>query len=64
MTREKALQASKLLEEIEAINILNEELANFLAYEQFDALPQGLYTELFQVVERYYSDRQDELDKL
>lgn len=38
---------TKLLEEIETIDTLNEELANFLASEQFDVLPQGLYTELF-----------------
>ena len=64
MTKEKALQATKLLEEIETIDTLNEELANFLASEQFDALPQGLYTELFQVIERYYNDKKDELDEL
>lgn len=29
MTKEKALQATKLLEEIETIDMLNEELANF-----------------------------------
>ena len=64
MTKEKALQATKLLEEIETIDMLNEELASFLASEQFDALPAGLYTELFQVIERYYNDKQDELDEL
>lgn len=64
MTKEKALQATKLLEEIEAIDMLNEELANFLAYEQFDALPKGLSTELFQIIEQYLNDKQDELDEL
>ena len=64
MTKEKALQATKLLEEIETIDMLNEELANFLASEQFDVLPQGLYNELFQVIERYYNEKQDELDEL
>lgn len=64
MTKEKASQATRLLEEIETIDILNEELANFLASEQFDALPQGLYSELFQVIERYYNEKQDELDDL
>ena len=64
MTKEKASQATRLLEEIETIDILNEELANFLASEQFDALPQGLYNELFQVIERYYNEKQDELDEL
>lgn len=64
MTKEKASQATRLLEEIETIDILNEELANFLASKQFDALPQGLYNELFQVIERYYNEKQDELDKL
>ena len=64
MTKEKALQVTKLLEEIETIDMLNEELANFLASEQFDTLPAGLRTELFQIIERYYNARQDELDKL
>ena len=64
MTKEKALKASRLLEEMETIDMLNEELANFLASEHFDALPKGLYTELFQVIERYYNEKQDELDKL
>lgn len=64
MTKEKALKATRLLEEIETIDMLNEELANFLASEQFDALPQGLRTELFQIVEQYLNDKQDELDKL
>ena len=64
MTKEKALQATRLLEEIEIIDILNEELANFLASGQFDALPQGLYNELFQVIEHYYNEKQDELDEL
>ena len=40
MTKEKALQAIKLLEEIETIDMLNEELANFLASEQFGAVPK------------------------
>ena len=64
MTKEKALKATRLLEEIETIDMLNEELANFLASEEFDALPQRLYTELFQVIERYLKDKQDELDEL
>lgn len=64
MTKEKASQVTRLLEEIETIDILNEELANFLASKQFDALPQGLYNELFQVIERYYNEKQDELDEL
>ena len=64
MTKEKASQVTRLLEEIETIDILNEELANFLASEQFDVLPQGLYNELFQVIERYYNEKQDELDEL
>ena len=41
MTKEKALQAIKLLEEIETIDMLNEELANFLASEQFGAVPKS-----------------------
>lgn len=64
MTKEKALKATKLLEEIETIDMLNEELANFLASKEFDALPQGLYAELFQVIERYLNEKQDELDEL
>ena len=64
MAKEKALKATRLLEEIETIDMLNEELANFLTSEKFDALPQGLYTELFQVIERYYNEKQDELDEL
>lgn len=64
MTKERALRATKLLEEIETIDMLNEELANFLASEQFDTLPKGLDTELFQVIERYYNEKQDELDEL
>ena len=64
MTKEKALRAAKLLEEIETIDMFNEELANFFASENFDALPAGLYTEIFQVVERYYNEKQDELDEL
>lgn len=64
MTKEKALQATKLLEEIETIDILNEELADLLASEHFDALPAGLYTELFQIIEQYLNEKQDELDEL
>lgn len=64
MTKEKASQVTRLLEEIETIDTLNEELANFLASEQFDTLPQGLYNELFQVIERYYNEKQNELDEL
>lgn len=64
MTKEKALQATRLLQEIETIDMLNEELANFLASEQFDTLPAGLRTGLFQVIKRYYNARQDELDEL
>ena len=44
--------------------MLKEELSNFLASERFDVLPQGLYTELFQVIERYYNDKKDELAEL
>jgi glutathionyl-hydroquinone reductase len=64
MTKEKALQVSRLLEEIETIDMLNEELANLLASEQFDMLPAGLRTELFQIVEQYLNEKQDELDEL
>lgn len=64
MTKEKALRATKLLEEIETIDMLNEELANFLASAEFDALPADLHTELFQVIERYYNEKRDELDEL
>ena len=64
MTKEKALQATRLLQEIETIDTLNEELANLLASEQFDVLPKGLRTELFQIVEHYYNEKQDELDEL
>mgnify|MGYP006321372835 CR=1 FL=1 len=64
MTKEKALKATRLLEEIETIDMLDQELGNFLASEQFDALPAGLRTELFQIIERYLKDKQDELDEL
>lgn len=64
MTKEKALQATRLLEQIEALDMLKEELEDLLASEQFDGLPKGLYTELFQLVGHYYNETKDELDEL
>ena len=64
MTKEKALKASHLLEQIETIDMLKEELNSFLASEQFDMLPAGLRIELFQIIEQYLNDKQDELDEL
>lgn len=64
MTKEKALQASRLLEEIETIDMLDQELGNLLASEQFDMLPAELRTELFQIIEQYLNNKQDELDEL
>lgn len=64
MTKEKALKVTRLLEEIETIDTLNEELANLLASENFDMLPKGLRTELFQIIEQYLNDKQNELDEL
>lgn len=64
MTKEKALKVTRLLEEIETIDTLNEELANLLASEHFDMLPKGLRTELFQIIEQYLNDKQNELDEL
>lgn len=64
MTKEKALQATRLLEEIETIDMLDQELGNLLASEQFDMLPAGLRTELFQIIEQYLNDKQNELDEL
>lgn len=62
MTREQALKVNKLLREIEEIELLNDTLEDVLA--GFEDLPQGLYSAIFQLVEQYLNDKQDELEEM
>ena len=64
MTKEKALEASKLLNELEAINMLNEELTHFLSHKAFEDIPQSLYGAIFELIEKAYKNKEIELEDL
>ena len=62
MTRQEAIKVNKLLSEIESIEFLSERLEDVLA--DFEDLPQGLYSAIFQLVEQYLNDKKDELEAM
>ena len=64
MTRQEALKVNRLLSEIESLEMLQDELDNLLASEQFESLPDGVHTELRQVVQQFLSEKKDELGEM
>ena len=64
MTRQEALKVNRLLNEIESLEMLQDQLDDLLASEQFENLPNGVYTELHQVVQQYLTDKKDELGEM
>lgn len=62
MTRQEAIKVNKLLNEIESIEFLNERLEDLL--EDFEDLPQGLYSAILQLVEQYLNEKKDELEAM